>query len=145
MNIELRDQATERGDTIAFADTHDGNVEAIRTTLQRRDSISNSTSGIIVPVELNTNLWITFSAESDKPLNLSRCGNTNGVGQTNALHSCLNDSVKDGQQVNQVAAKGILSGKAHVAPSRSDESNQRYSIGEKLVDAAAMAVGTELC
>ena len=142
MNIELRDQATERGDTIAFADTHDGNVEAIRTTLQRRDSISNSTSGIIVPVELNTNLWITPSAETDKLLNLSRCGNTNGIGQTNELHSCLNDCVKDRQQVNQVAAKGILSRKAHVASSLSDESNQRQSIGENLVDAAAMAEGT---
>src|SRR5438105_11094268 len=145
MNIELSDQATERSDTVAFANTHDGNIEPIRTTFQRRDSISDSTSGIIVPVELNTNLWITPSAETDKLLNLSRCGNTNGIGQTNALHSCLNDCVKDRQQVNQVAAKGILSGKAHVAPSRSDESNQRYSVGEKLVDAAAMAVGTELC
>src|SRR5713101_3134259 len=99
MNIELRDQAAKRGDAIAFAYTHDGNVEAVCTTFQRRDSISDGTSGIIVPVELNTNLWIAFSAETDKLLNLTGCGNTNGIRQTNALHSCIDDGIKDGQQV----------------------------------------------
>src|SRR6266567_2450595 len=123
MNIELRDQAAKRGDAIAFTYTHDGNVEAVCTTLQRRDSISDGTSGIIMSVELNAN----------------------GIRQANALHSCIDDGIKDGQQVNQVAAKCIFSRKAHIASCGSDESNQGHSITKHLIDTAAMTECAQLC
>src|SRR6266576_3739120 len=83
--------------------------------------------------------------ELDQLLNLTGCGNTNGIRQANALHSCINDGIKDGQQVNQVAAKCIFSGKAHIASGGSDESNQGHSITKHLFDTSAMTECAKLC
>src|SRR5438876_7897238 len=96
MNVELSDKSTERGDTIAFTDTHYSDVKTICASFERCKGISKSTSCIIVAMELNANLRIAFSAETDKLFNLPRCSDTDGVWQTNALHSCIDDSIKDG-------------------------------------------------
>ncbi len=60
-------------------------------------------------------MWIAFFTETHKLLNLARSSNPNGIRQTNALHTGFDDGIKDGQQINQVAAKGIFGGEAHIA------------------------------
>src|SRR5260370_7119058 len=91
---------------------------AVRPGLQRGNGIGEGTSKIIVTVKLDTHLWIAFSAETHELFNLARCGNTNRIWQTDALNACLDDGIKDGQQIHQVAAKCILPGKTHLAPDR---------------------------
>src|SRR2546426_787521 len=72
-------------------------------------------------MKLDANVWIAFNAQTYKSFNLARCGDTGGIWQANALHTCLDDGIKDRQQINQVAAKCVLGGEAYVTPMASSK------------------------
>jgi tetratricopeptide (TPR) repeat protein len=61
--------------------------------------------------------------KANNALHLSRCRNTNGIWQPDTLYPCLHNSVKYGQQVNEIAAEGILSREAYIATSRANMAN----------------------
>ena len=82
------------GNAIAFSDTHYRDVKAICSGFERGKRISHGTTCIIMAMELNANLWIAFSAETDKLFNLARGCDADGVWQTNALHACIDDCIK---------------------------------------------------
>src|SRR6266700_3487812 len=143
VKIEMRDQPTERGDTIALSNAHHCDVEAVRARLQRRGNIRDGTSEVIMTMKLDTDMWIAFSAEAPQLFTLARRGNTNRIRQADALHTCLDNRIKNGQQINQVATKGILGGEAHVASSRLDAMDERHGIGDNTINVTAMTEGTQ--
>ncbi len=138
MKVELRNQPTQRGDSIALTDAQYCDVETVCASFQCRNSIGNGASGVIVAVKLDAGVWIALSAKPYKLFNLAGCGDTGSIRQANALNARINDGIKDCQQIDQVTAERILSRKAHVAPSGPDAPDQWYGIVEYLIDAPAM-------
>src|SRR6266700_1283454 len=96
-------------------------------------------------MKLNTNLWIAFGTEPYQPFNLAWCGNADGIGQANTLHTGLDHGIKNGQEIHEVAAKGILGREAHVASCRSNTANQGNGIRQYLLNATAMTKVLQLC
>ncbi len=142
MNIELRDQPAERGNTIALSDTQYADIKAVCPGLQGGVGIGDGTSCVIVAMKLDTHLWIAFGAETHQLFNLPGCSDTNGIRQANALDTCIDDSVEDGQQIHEVTAECILRGETHIAPGSPDAPDQWGSFCEYLVDAPAVTEGT---
>ncbi len=89
-------------------------------------------------MKLDANVGIAFSTQTHKSFNLARCGDTGGIWQANALHTCLDDGIKDRQQINQVAAKCVLGREAYVTPGSTNTPDQWYSIGKYLIDATTV-------
>src|SRR6266849_551971 len=142
VNIELRDKTTQRSDPIALTYAQDADIQAVCTSFQGCDCISDCTPGIIMTMKLDTHLRIALFTDTHELFDLARCGDTHCVRQTNALNPCFDDSVKNGQQINQIAAKRILGGEAYVASGSTNSFYERYSSSTYLFDTVAVTKGT---
>src|SRR5579884_64823 len=97
VNVELRNQAAERGDAVALADAQYGDIEAVRASFEGRDGIGEGAAGVVVAVKFDTDVWVAFRAEAHELLHLARASNADGIGQADTLHAGIDDGIKNGQ------------------------------------------------
>ena len=77
------------------------------SSLERTVRVGNGASGVIVEVCLDVAAHDTTECP-DQVVDLSRSGTTNGVRDTDSVHTDLVDSLVDGEQVDQIAAERVL-------------------------------------
>src|SRR5579884_254905 len=143
VDVELRDDAAQRGDAVALTDAQHGDIQAVRARLQRGDGVGDGAAGIVVAVKFDTHAWIAFGAQAHQPFHLARRGNAHRVRQTDTLRARLHSRIENGQQIDKVAAKGVLGGETHVASGRAHTADERNGGGANLLDPAPVTVGAQ--
>src|SRR5579885_2110830 len=143
VDVELRDDTAQRGDAVALANPQHGDIQAVRARLQSRDGVGDGAAVIFVAVKFNAHAWIAFGAQAHQPFHLTRRGNAHRVRQANTLRARLHSRVEDGQQVNEVATKGVFGGETHVASGGAHTANKRDGGGANLLDPAPVTVGAQ--
>lgn len=104
-------ETTERGNAVALTDTNDRGVDMGGTSLQGAECVSNSASSVVVEMGLDITADNTTQG-ADQVVNLARASAADGIGDTNTVDTNLIDGRVDGEEIDEVAAEGILGGES---------------------------------
>jgi len=106
-------QTTERGDTVALADTENGGIDVGSTGLEGTVGIGDGAASVVVEVSLNVTAD-NAAEHTDELVDLARGGTADSVGNTDTLDTDLVDGGVDGQEVNQVGTERVLAGETNL-------------------------------
>ena len=107
MGVHAREEAAQRRDAVALADAEHRDVDVGRAGLERAERVRDRAAGVVVAVELD--VAVHHAAQRAHQVeHLARVGDAHGVGDADAVDADAVDRVVDGEQVDQVAAEGVL-------------------------------------
>jgi hypothetical protein len=94
-------ETAKRGDAIALTDTQHTSVDMSRTSLESAESVGNTATGVVVEMGLDVTRDDTAECP-DKLVDLSGGSASNGIGNTDTVHTNLVDGLVQRQQVDKV-------------------------------------------
>ena len=104
---------------------------------KRAVGVGDGAAGIIVAVKFNVARYDTAQG-SHQVMHLQGRGDANGIGDPDPVHSDLIDLAVDGQQIDQVAAEGVLAAETHFQSLALDKLDNLHRAVDDLADRLAM-------
>jgi hypothetical protein len=104
--LMTRPLGNHTGDAVSLANTKNTSIHMRGASLESAVRIRNGASGIVV--EMSFNVTANDSAKSsDKVVDLPGAGATNGISNTNAVHTNLVHSAVYGEQIDEIGPERI--------------------------------------
>lgn len=104
-------QTSERGDTVSLTDSENGDIDEVGAGLESGVGVGNGTAGIVVEMALNVTRDDGLEG-SDKLVDLSGVGTSDGIGNTDSVDTNLVDGSVNVEEIDQVGSERVLRGES---------------------------------